>query len=805
MRLIWKLSIPQVLVVLVLGLISYLAIHASFTDMKQRYVTDLVDIRFKRIAADVDTGAAAATSLAAIFARIPEVLDAYAIAHSGNMDDENSPHSQAAREQLRAALGPMLDSYKEFAGEAMQLHYHLPNGRSLVRLWRDKQTRVNKEWVDISDDLSGFRPTVMDVNRNGRAVQGIEVGSGGFVVRGVVPVRTAQGKHLGSVEMLHNFDAILAAATEEGMNEMVLYMNADLLPVATAMQDTAKFPHVGNFVRATTPRDAEIEQMVTADLLTRGQNERTFAFHGSLALATSPITDYRGAQIGVLVCAVRMNALTALAARADTTLVLMLAGMALVPMLILLVGLRILVTRPLTAIRTKIQDIAEDRADLSEKIVCRQKDEIGDLANWFNTLTAKLAAMFDKMEGYVNVLNTVPDPIFVVDENYRMMMANKATLDFLGMKESDLASCRCHERFDTSVCNTPGCPIDLVKKLGRQAEAEIIELKRNGQSVFIKPSANLLKDSKGNKVGYVEVARVVTELVHSEREVNDKLERIAKVNAATREAAAQLTGTTGGLTRQFGDVQNALQRQQNRLHETVAAMEQMNAAVQQVARSASDAAEQSQSARQQALEGAGIVEKSVSAILQVSEQASAMKVSMHQLGKQAEEIGAVLGVISDIADQTNLLALNAAIEAARAGEAGRGFAVVADEVRKLAEKTMQATSEVEKAIASIQRGAQDSIRMVDDTGGLVENASGLAERSGEALKSIVALVTASSDQVQSIATAAEEQSATSEHINRTLDEVADMAADVGHRMEDSSVSVKELSTLATRLDTLAAG
>jgi methyl-accepting chemotaxis protein len=346
----------------------------------------------------------------------------------------------------------------------------------------------------------------------------------------------------------------------------------------------------------------------------------------------------------------------------------------------------------------------------------------------------------------------------------------------------------------------------MVKKLGRQAEADIIELKQpDGHSVFIKPSANLLKDSKGHKVGYVEVARVVTDLVHAEREMNVKLERIRQVNEATREAAVHLSSTSSDLAREFSGVQQALDNQQNRLQETVTAMEQMNVTVQQVAQSATEAAEQSQSAREQAQQGAAIVDQSVNAILRVSEQASAMKVSMHQLGKQAQEIGAVLGVISDIADQTNLLALNAAIEAARAGEAGRGFAVVADEVRKLAEKTMQATSEVEKAIGSIQRGAQDSIRMVEETGGLVENASTLATRSGEALQSIVHLVTASSDQVRNIATAAEEQSATSDHINSAIDEVANMASDVSSRMDASTGSVQELAALARELDKLSKG
>ncbi len=806
MKLIWKLSIPQVIIVLALGLTSYLVIHSSFSDMKQRYVTDLVDNRFKRISTDIDKTAEAATNLAAVFARIPAVLDAFELAHSGNIDNEHSPESQAAREELRTALAPMLSSYKGIAGASMKLHFHLPNGRSLVRLWRKQQAKRDGKWVDISDDLSSFRKTVLDVNRTGQPVSGIELGRGGFVVRGLVPVKTPDGRQLGSVEMLFDFDPILSAATEEGKNEMILYMNADMLTITTALQDDTKFPRLGEFVRTTTPKDTGVEQLVTTDLLTQGRAGQVFEDHGSTVLATYPIPDYRGHQIGVLVCAVRTDSLVALMQHADTTLVAMLLGMALAPIVILLIFLSRLVTRPLTTIQGVIQDIAEDKADLSDSIKCAQKDEIGDLARSFNTLTTKLSAMFDEMEGYVNVLNTVPDPIFVVDDKFNVLMANKATLDFLGMDEKSIKKCRCHDQFSTVACSTPDCPIDKVKRLGGRAEGVTMELKgRDGKSVFIRPSANLLKDSRGHEVGYVEVARVVTDLVHAEREMNERLERIRKVNEATREAATHLSATSVSLTSEFEGVQDALDKQQSRLHETVSAMEQMNVTVQQVAQSATEAAEQSQAAREQAQEGAGIVEQSVSAILRVSEQAETMKTSMHQLGKQAQEIGAVLGVISDIADQTNLLALNAAIEAARAGEAGRGFAVVADEVRKLAEKTMQATSEVERAIGSIQRGAQDSIRMVNETGGLVDSASELATNSGRALQSIVELVTASSDQVRNIATAAEEQSATSDHINQAIDEVADMASDVARRMGGSSESVQELATLATELDTLSKG
>ena len=152
--------------------------------------------------------------------------------------------------------------------------------------------------------------------------------------------------------------------------------------------------------------------------------------------------------------------------------------------------------------------------------------------------------------------------------------------------------------------------------------------------------------------------------------------------------------------------------------------------------------------------------------------------------------------VREIADQTNLLALNAAIEAARAGEAGRGFAVVADEVRKLAEKTMIATKEVGDSIQSIQQMAGMNVRSVDEAATELEQASRLATESGSALGEIVSSTDSSAGQIQSIATAAEEQSATSEEINRSIDEINAIAVQTDGHVTASMNALKDLEEQA---------
>ncbi len=264
----------------------------------------------------------------------------------------------------------------------------------------------------------------------------------------------------------------------------------------------------------------------------------------------------------------------------------------------------------------------------------------------------------------------------------------------------------------------------------------------------------------------------------------------------------RLTAASSQLSAQIDQASRGSSIQKTRAEEAATAMNEMNSTVLEVARNATQAATGTEGAKKMAQDGEGVVGQVVAAIRDVQTQAERLKENMSVLGRQAEGIGQIIDVISDIADQTNLLALNAAIEAARAGEAGRGFAVVADEVRKLAEKTMSATSQVGDNIREIQHGARLNIESVDNASKAVDKATGLAIQSGEALKGIVAIVETSSDQVRSIATASEQQSATSEEINRSVEEVNQISAETVEAMEQSASAVAELAEQAQVLQSL---
>lgn len=266
------------------------------------------------------------------------------------------------------------------------------------------------------------------------------------------------------------------------------------------------------------------------------------------------------------------------------------------------------------------------------------------------------------------------------------------------------------------------------------------------------------------------------------------------VAADRLEGAAHIISSASiQLSEQIAEAQRGATNQANRVGETAVSMAQMNATVLEVAKNAGSASEISLATKKEAEEGALVVQKSVKSIRAVKEESYKLKNDMQNLDENAQAIGQIMNVISEIADQTNLLALNAAIEAARAGEAGRGFAVVADEVRKLAEKTMDSTLAVAGAIKAIQGAAAKSVTQMDSAMRYVEEATEYADQSGIALDKIVTMVDATADQAQNIATSAEEQSATSDEINRAIDHINAIAAEVATSMQEANTAVVDLS------------
>jgi methyl-accepting chemotaxis protein len=481
------------------------------------------------------------------------------------------------------------------------------------------------------------------------------------------------------------------------------------------------------------------------------------------------------------------------------------------------------ITRPLNRAVAMADGLAQ--GNLSLRMSMHRKDEIGMLSRSLDSMADTLSkfnadivqtagkassgflrtsiddAGFDgdykNLIGSVNrwaksmlmLIDKVPSPIMIRDADRNMRFLNAAgSLGAIDVER--LQGLKCENHFKTEDCVNGLCACDVAFK----------SHKEEGSSTVAKPLPNVQLDISYKAIPFGDDA--VFEFVTDLTEIMKIQRKVVEVASRADQVALNVASASEQISAQVEQSSRGAEEQAQRVSETATAMEEMNATVLEVAKNASQAADTADKAKRKAEEGSSVVKQVVQSIAEVQKNALELKDDMTNLGQQAQGIGQIMNVISDIADQTNLLALNAAIEAARAGEAGRGFAVVADEVRKLAEKTMTATKEVGDAIHGIQSGTQKNIANVEHTVDKIDSATALATKSGESLDDIVTLVEATTDQVRSIAAASEQQSAASEEINRSIDDINRISSETSDAMRQSSQAVSELANQSNTLSTI---
>ncbi len=263
--------------------------------------------------------------------------------------------------------------------------------------------------------------------------------------------------------------------------------------------------------------------------------------------------------------------------------------------------------------------------------------------------------------------------------------------------------------------------------------------------------------------------------------------------------AAQLAAAAEELSAITETSSQGVVRQQSETQQVATAMNEMSATVQEVAKNAANAATAATEADDQAKNGHDVVNDTVETINELASEVSDTSEVIERLKGDSISIGAVLDVIRDIAEQTNLLALNAAIEAARAGEQGRGFAVVADEVRTLASRTQQSTQEINGMIERLQSGANEAVNAMEQGRSKAEATVEQAQKAGQALNAITQVVYNIKAMNMQIASAADEQSATAEEINRNIVNISEVADETAAGAQQTSRASEELARLAVDL------
>jgi methyl-accepting chemotaxis protein len=277
--------------------------------------------------------------------------------------------------------------------------------------------------------------------------------------------------------------------------------------------------------------------------------------------------------------------------------------------------------------------------------------------------------------------------------------------------------------------------------------------------------------------------------------LKETLTRVIEAAAAVASASAEISAGTE-------EMAAGAQEQSSQAADVSSAMEQMTRTILENSKNAAGTTETAKSARVAAERGGKVVQESINAMRKIAEVVLKSASTVRALGKSSDQIGDIVSVIDDIADQTNLLALNAAIEAARAGEQGRGFAVVADEVRKLAERTSTATKEIAEMIKKIQTDTTDAVVSMEAGTKEVNEGIRLADDAGNALSEIVEVFHRVTEKVAQIAAASEQQAASSEQISKNVEAISSVTHETASGIQEIARTAEDLNRLTESLQTL---
>lgn len=461
--------------------------------------------------------------------------------------------------------------------------------------------------------------------------------------------------------------------------------------------------------------------------------------------------------------------------------------------------------------------------------IARWKNEIGGLTN---AVIKMKDAVVDKSFWLESILNNIPLPIHVVDTDMNWLFFNTATEELIGKKFADWKGKPCYN-WGAVLCNTDKCSIKCML-----AGKEVPEFQQGGKDWEIK-AAKIL-DRNNQHVGSLEIVLDTTKykeeekyLAKNARNLLDKMtsfadgdltvsvekekddlvgELIEGFNRSVRQLnvlISDITEATNATASAANEISSSseqmaagTQEQSQQALEVASAVEEMTKTILDSNKNANRAAENAKIASQSAEDGAHKVENTQAGMKRIVESARQTEQKITSLAQKSEQIGQITQVIDDIADQTNLLALNAAIEAARAGEQGRGFAVVADEVRKLAERTTKATKEIATTIKSIQLESKEANDAMLVSGKDVQEGMHYTEEVAGSLKDILEASKTVSDIINQVAAASEEQSSAAEQISKNIEGISSVTHETASGTEQIAKAAEDLNNLTVKLQDL---
>jgi methyl-accepting chemotaxis protein len=436
--------------------------------------------------------------------------------------------------------------------------------------------------------------------------------------------------------------------------------------------------------------------------------------------------------------------------------------------------------------------------DVNVTVNATTTDEIGRLSNSINTLAS-------------NIKNQAAEAEQIALGNLRVDVHQRSNIDILAQSRNKVVEIlrslldetnsmtlaaqegRLHVR--GNIHNYNGGYRDIIDGMNKTLDAIVNPLQESSDVLSAMATGDLSVRMKGNYKGdHKLIENNVNSLADS---LCAALRDVSEVVSATASSSAEISSSTE-------EMAAGAQEQNSQTAEVAGAIEEMTATILENAKSAKQALETAKKARQVAEDGGNVVSETVHGMNRIAEVVKKSAVTVQALGKSSTQIGEIVQVIDDIADQTNLLALNAAIEAARAGEQGRGFAVVADEVRKLAERTTKATKEIALMIKKIQVDTSGAVASMEEGTREVDKGITLAQRAGSSLYEIVSVVSQLTDMATQIASGSEQQTAAAEQISKNIEGISSVTHESAAGTQEIARAAEDLSQLTTQLQRLVA-